>query len=82
MTQEGSHADPNRALLDERVVCDLLGFDRATYEAVRRLSAKWLRGAVRARRQGATQGRSLGYVSGEQAETFTPGSCLGSVRQL
>ena len=34
-------ADPNRALLDERVVCDLLGFDRDTYEAVRRLSAKW-----------------------------------------
>ena len=34
-------ADPNRALLDKRVVCDLLGFDRDTYEAVRRLSAKW-----------------------------------------
>ena len=34
-------ADPNRALLDRRVVCDLLGFEEATYEAVRRLSAKW-----------------------------------------
>ncbi len=34
-------ADPNRALLDKRVVCDLLGFGRDTYEAVRRLSAKW-----------------------------------------
>ena len=34
-------ADPNRALLDRRVICDLLGFDHATYEAVRRLSAKW-----------------------------------------
>ncbi|MCY4651590.1 MAG: hypothetical protein OXC95_00325 [Dehalococcoidia bacterium] len=34
-------ADPNRALLDKRVVCDLLGFRRETYEAVRRLSAKW-----------------------------------------
>ncbi len=34
-------ADPNRALLDRRVVCDLLGFDEATYEGVRRLSAKW-----------------------------------------
>ena len=34
-------ADPNRALLDKRVVCDLLGFGRETYEAVRRLSAKW-----------------------------------------
>ena len=34
-------ADPNRALLDRRVVCDLLGFNRDTYEAVRRLAAKW-----------------------------------------
>ena len=34
-------ADPNRALLDKRVVCDLLGFDQATYEGVRRLAAKW-----------------------------------------
>ena len=34
-------ADPNRALLDRRVVCDLLGFDEEVYTAVRRLSAKW-----------------------------------------
>ena len=34
-------ADPNRALLDRRVVCDLLGFDEGVYEAVRRLSRKW-----------------------------------------
>ena len=34
-------ADPNRALLDRRVVCDLLGFDEEVYEAVRRLSQKW-----------------------------------------
>ena len=34
-------ADPNRALLDRRVICDLLGFDESTYAAVRRLSAKW-----------------------------------------
>ena len=34
-------ADPNRALLDRRVVCDLLGFDDSIYQAVRRLSAKW-----------------------------------------
>ena len=34
-------ADPNRALLDRRVVCDLLGFDQTVYEAVRRLAAKW-----------------------------------------
>ena len=34
-------ADPNRALLDRRVVCDLLGLDESAYQAVRRLSAKW-----------------------------------------
>ena len=34
-------ADPNRAHLDQRVICDLLHFDQATYEAVRRLAAKW-----------------------------------------
>ena len=34
-------ADPNRALLDRRVICDLLNFDENTYQAVRRLSAKW-----------------------------------------
>ena len=34
-------ADPNRALLDRRVICDLLGFDKPTYSAVRRLAAKW-----------------------------------------
>ena len=34
-------ADPNRALLDRRVVCDLLGFDDRVYEGVRRLAAKW-----------------------------------------
>ena len=34
-------ADPNRALLDRRVICDFLGFDEDIYQAVRRLSAKW-----------------------------------------
>ena len=34
-------ADPNRALLDHSVICDLLGFDEETYTAVRRLAAKW-----------------------------------------
>ena len=34
-------ADANRALLDRRVVRDLLGFDEATYQAVRRLAEKW-----------------------------------------
>ena len=34
-------ADPNRALLDRRVICDLLGFGEDIYKAVRLLSAKW-----------------------------------------
>ena len=34
-------ADPNRALLDRRVLCDLLGFGNDTYKAVRRLAQKW-----------------------------------------
>ena len=34
-------ADPNRALLDRHVVCDILGFDEDVYLAVRRLAAKW-----------------------------------------
>ena len=34
-------ADPHRAALDRRVVCDLLGFDEDTYRGVRRLAAKW-----------------------------------------
>ncbi len=33
--------DPSRALLDRRVLCELLGFDDDVYEGVRRLSAKW-----------------------------------------
>ncbi len=33
--------DPNRALLDRRVLCDLLGFGKDIYKAVRLLSAKW-----------------------------------------
>ncbi len=36
-----SKADANRALLDRRVVCDMLGFDDAVYEGVRMLAAKW-----------------------------------------
>ncbi|MCY4364960.1 MAG: hypothetical protein OXE17_01840 [Chloroflexi bacterium] len=34
-------ADPNRALLDYRVICDLLGFDESIYQGVRRLAQKW-----------------------------------------
>ncbi len=33
--------DENRALLDRRVVCDLLGFDDGVYRAVRFFAAKW-----------------------------------------
>ena len=34
-------ADPNRAHLDKRVLCEVLGFDEDTYRAVRLLAAKW-----------------------------------------
>ena len=34
-------ADNNRANLDRRVICELLGFDQEIYNAVRRLAAKW-----------------------------------------
>ena len=34
-------ADPNRALLDRRVICDLLGFDEEAYRGVRLLAEKW-----------------------------------------
>ena len=34
-------ADPNRALLDRRVVCELLGLGEEAYRGVRRLAAKW-----------------------------------------
>ena len=34
-------ADPNRALLDRRLLCEVLGFDESVYNAVRRLAAKW-----------------------------------------
>lgn len=34
-------ADPNRALLDRRVICDLLGFDEGVYQGARRLAVKW-----------------------------------------
>ncbi len=33
--------DPTRELLDRRVLCDWLGFDQSTYQAVRQLAAKW-----------------------------------------
>lgn len=34
-------ADDNRALLDRRVICDLLGFDEDVYAGVRLVAAKW-----------------------------------------
>ncbi len=34
-------ADGNRALLDRRVVCELLGLGEEAYRGVRRLAAKW-----------------------------------------
>ena len=34
-------ADENRALLDRRVVCDMLGFGEDVYAGVRLVAAKW-----------------------------------------
>ena len=34
-------SDPSRALLDKRVVCDLLGFGEGVYAGVRRVAGKW-----------------------------------------
>ena len=34
-------ADANRALLDRRVVCDMLGFGEDVYAGVRKLAEKW-----------------------------------------
>ena len=34
-------ADPNRATLDQLVICDLLGFELDVFEGVRRLAQKW-----------------------------------------
>ena len=34
-------SDTSRALLDKRVVCDLLGFGEGVYEGVRRVAGKW-----------------------------------------
>ena len=53
-------ADPNRALLDRRVVCDLLGFDEDTYRGVRRLAAKWC--AEPSVHGGKARPRSVRYV--------------------
>ena len=58
-------ADPNRALLDRRVVCDLLGFDEDVYVGVRRLAAKWCAETVRPRRQKASQGGNAGGLGAD-----------------
>ena len=44
-------ADPNRALLDRRVVRDLLGFDEETYVGVRRPRRQMVRRTLSPRRQ-------------------------------
>ena len=53
-------ADPNRALLDRRVICDLLGFGEDVYRAVRRLAAKWC--AEPSVHGGKARPRSAAYV--------------------
>ena len=63
-------ADPNRSLLDRRVVCDLLSLDESIYEGVRR-SAPPLRQVVRRtlrpRRQSLPQKREVGGVGAVNA---------------
>ena len=56
-------------LLDRRVVCDLLGFDEATYVGGAAAGGEVVRGAVGARRQGAAQGRGAGGVGGAERRT-------------
>ena len=60
-------ADANRALLDRRVVCDLLGFGEDTYRAVRRLAAKWC--AEPSVHGGKARPRSAAYVEQRGAGT-------------
>ena len=55
-------ADPNRALLDRRVVCDLLGFDEEVYVSRAPPGRQVVRGAVGARGQGASEGRQAGCL--------------------
>ena len=53
-------ADPNRAHLDRRVVCDLLGLGNDVYESVRSLAAKWC--AEPSVRGGKARPRGAGLV--------------------
>ena len=49
-------ADPNRALLDRRVICDLLGFDEEIYLGRAPPLRQMVRGAVGAWGQEAAKG--------------------------
>ena len=53
-------SDPSRALLDKRVVCDLLGFGEGVYEGVRRVAGKW--GAEASVHGGKGRPRGAGLV--------------------
>lgn len=54
-------ADPNRARLDRRVICDLLGFDETIYQSVRRLAVKWC--AEPSVHGGKARPRSVAFVA-------------------
>ena len=67
--------DPTRALLDRRVVRDLLGLDEAAFRAVRRLAAKWcaepsVHGGKR--RPAGTSAYRLGTEADRLAEAAEP----------
>ena len=53
-------ADPNRALLDRRVVCDLLGFDEEGLHCRAPSGRQVVRRAVSAWGKGSTKGRQAG----------------------
>ena len=71
-------ADANRALLDRRVVCDLLGFDDGDLRGGAAAGGEVVRGAVGARGEGAAEGGGAGGVRGAWTIRLTT-TCGGYV---
>ena len=63
-------ADANRALLDRRVVCDLLGLGDDVYRAVPPPGRQVVRRAVGTRRQAPPRGRGLRGVTSLLCDMF------------
>ena len=62
-------ADANRALLDRRVVCDLLGLGDDVYRGRAAAGGEVVRRAVGARRQAAAGGGGVGSVEWGQRDS-------------